>query len=257
MPVLYQRKWNGVDLLDVAAAPGRMEKGVPSPAFYAEYYRRLRAAGDHLPAEWWAVKERNTKLLARWISAAAGTRDPRSLAVLSVGAGLGAVELPLIEQGYRITLHEVQDESLAFAVNRASQRGITLDVVTGAVAQVGRTFDLVYLGTCEYCVADPDGYKAFLSEVRGAVARGGRVTALDFEPGLRSYVAAWLAPVRNARGIRWGRLRSAAERTRAFASAGLEVTVCELYNEDLNPVSSRPRLSGRGGVAVLHATRQD
>ena len=46
-------------------------------------------------------------------------KDPKDLRVLSVGAGLGVVELPLIESGYRITLHEVQQDSLDYAIERA------------------------------------------------------------------------------------------------------------------------------------------
>ena len=264
MPILYQRSWNGVDLIQIARDPTRLDHGIPNAAFYAEYYRQLRAVIKDLPSHWLDVKRKNSELLAAWLEATGRNLgvDPNKLSLLSVGAGLGIIELPLVAMGYRVTLHDVQAESLQHASDRARQAGLEVEVVTGPLDAIGRRFDVVYVGLVEYCLAEQSEYLRFLSDVRSLVSDRGRLIAADLEPSIRTYLAAATAGYRRGNGIRWGRLRSGASRSRALMKSGFNVIAHELYNSDLQLLATGSGPAGRrlpslrSDFAALHAVRR-
>ncbi len=81
---------------------------LPDAKFYANYYKKINSSKSLLGEKWKAGKKDQTQWLREQIEKHGGNQAK----VLSVGAGIGIIEIPLIESGYDIHLQEYQEESL-------------------------------------------------------------------------------------------------------------------------------------------------
>jgi SAM-dependent methyltransferase len=256
MPRLFQSNWNGVDLEAIAMLPGTLEAGAPGPRFYAEYYRRLAAAGGAGGTDWERDKLANSEALRGWLDQLARQlgRDAAQLNVISVGAGLGVVEQPLLLQGYNITLHEIQEESLDQARRRFAVARHELRTAVGPLAEITERFDVAYLGTCEYCLTSDKAHEEFLQSVRDVLVPGGSIIAMDVAPSWRMVTHDLLDRVGLHRGILWGEARSARRRDAAMTRAGFQVKRIEYHRPGFRSplaVSKKPMLRSPRGTATV------
>ena len=268
LPRIYETVWHGIDLVALAQDQSLLTGGFPNERFYAEMYQRLKEGGYHFPGSWLESRQRLTFKLRSWIEALAReqSQDPKSLKVLSVGAGLGVVELPLIDAGFDITLHDVVPELFDYARARLKVGAGPLKTLVGGLEKVlSASFDVVYVGTCEYCYFDPGGYATFLTHLHRLLRRGGRVIAWDWVPNWKVYVQDALSCFgRRPKGVLWGRLRSPRRRVEAFHKVGLAVRAVEVYDSRWdegawclrNPSAVR-LLWAKGACAVIHAWKDD
>lgn len=256
MPRLFQSEWNGVDLEAIAQLPGTLEGGAPGGRFYAEYYRRLATAGGAQGTSWERDKLANADALRGWLDQQALelNRKPTELRVISVGAGLGVVEQPLLLEGFQITLHEVQGESLEQARQRLAAAGHKLRTVVGPLTAITERFDVAYLGTCEYCLTSSRAHEEFLHSVRGVLAPGGGIIAMDVAPSWRMVARDLLDRVGLHRGILWGEVRSARRRATAMNRSGFRVERIEYhgpgFKSPLAVTKSPLRTAPRGTATV-------
>src|SRR5882672_255055 len=206
MPRLFQSEWNGIDLEAIAKLPGTLQGGSPGARFYAEYYRRLASAGGAAGTGWEREKLANAEALRGWLDQLALElgRPATQLRVTSVGAGLGVVEQPLVLEGFQITLHEVQDESLEQARRRMAATGHELPTVVGPLSAIAERFDVAYLGTCEYAITSSRAHEEFFQSVRATLVPGGGIIAMDVAPSWRMVTRDLRNRVGVHPGILWG-----------------------------------------------------
>ncbi len=266
MPNLYQSEWNGINLLEIARLQNTLTGGIPNQLFYAEYYKRL--TGVELPESWKRSKAATSVALEKWLNEICVKRgiSKDQLTVCSIGAGLGTVELPLIKKGYSITLHEVQEHSLEAAQIEASRLGISkLETFSGELSGGGgRQFDVLYLGTCEYCFLKEADYLSFLASLKGLLKKNGVLIAWDFMPSIKSYFTSFIHQLLKNRNkeILWGYARSSRVRARAWVESGLKIERVQYWDaswQKLLAESSYPGLKDfkltRPTQAVLFGAR--
>lgn len=257
MPRLYEKAWNGIDLLDIARDSSLLTDGLPNERFYAEFYRRLAERGYSFSSGWLAAKHRLSERFQNWLREIGHElgKEPTRLRVLSVSAGLGVVEAPLQRAGFDITLHEVAAEALDGARRLAREQGLPEPkTLVGPVEQLPPgAFDVIHVGTCEYCISRDEDYGRFLRALKAAASPGGAVIAWDPNPVWKDYLREALTRLNllGKPGIWWGVLRRPSFRARRFGEAGLAVRAVELYDHEwVRPIGSPLR---ERGYAVIHA----
>ena len=153
---LYQDSWNSISLHEIAAAIGRDVKELAAEHFYEAFYRKMRSANFAFDPAWLAVKSRTTE----WLQKLCILSDvyPGHGKVISLGAGLGIVELPLIEQGYDIELQECQDQSLEYIKRQGAT--FTEWIISDFDALPAGRYDAVYVGSLSYAL-DFSHYQRF------------------------------------------------------------------------------------------------
>lgn len=103
----YQTIWNGVNLMQICKDTGERNNCLPSAKFYENYYNIVLSNKDNLSDSWSQQKQIQTAWLKEQLLKY-GTLSSKSL---SIGAGTGIVELPLIKEGFPIDLHDFQHVS--------------------------------------------------------------------------------------------------------------------------------------------------
>jgi SAM-dependent methyltransferase len=101
---------------------------------------------------------------------------PRSGSVLELGSGAGDVALLFASKGYTVSGIEISPTAVAWAREKASQRGLAAEFVEGNVTDLSHwdegIFDAVVDGHCLHCIIGDDRTKA-LSETYRVLKPGG------------------------------------------------------------------------------------
>ena len=142
----YQTTWNGVDLRDLAKELKHPLTKLPDELFYQAYYKKISENQSALGDQWKLAKQNQTKWLQQKIDALGG-KDKQ---VLSVGAGTGIIELPLIRDNYNIDLQECQKDSLNLI--GAADQTICYDVGLNSIQN--STYDLIVAVAMTYALDD-------------------------------------------------------------------------------------------------------
>ena len=100
---LYQTEWQGISLSDIATRLGLPLSSVASHHFYAEFYRRLKEKNYKFQPKWLERRARMTQWMKDNYDDIKVKPEGTKVAI-SLGAGLGIVERPLIEERYQIEL---------------------------------------------------------------------------------------------------------------------------------------------------------
>ena len=255
---LYQSIWNGIDLVDISQDPSRLTRGTPNALFYAEFYRRLRGAGYTLAPEWIRSRRTLSERLRQWLARAAASRGTvlAQEKILSLGAGLGMVEAPLIREGLDITLHEIAPEAFGLLPSLAETKDLPggIKTLVGPLENIpDRGFDIVFVGSCEYACRDDADFARFLGQLHRILRDSGSVISWDYVPTWRGWAEAILRralPPLFPDAVFWGVLRSPAARAVAYRDCGLEVMDTDILDADW-----RPGTPAR--YAVIHAKKQE
>jgi len=103
----YQTVWNGIDLMQICKETGERNDCLPSAKFYEHYYNYALNNKGNFSNTWSQQKQYQTAWLKDQLLKY-GTLFSKNL---SVGAGTGIIELPLIKEGFIIDLHDFQRAS--------------------------------------------------------------------------------------------------------------------------------------------------
>lgn len=165
----YQTEWNGIDLKAIQAETGVACNQLPSATFYERYYQRLSLKGQAFSAGWLDKKEKQSQWLRVQIERYGGQQSH----VLSVGAGTGIIEKPLIQDGYKVDLQDFQSASFA---------SLGVDQLTNCfscpLADIGKTYDIVFSSAVTYALSDDD-LRILLSDIHAILNPGGVFVWLD------------------------------------------------------------------------------
>ncbi len=181
------------------------------------------------------------------------------LSLLDVGCGGGLMAEPMARLGFAVTAIDAAEKNIAVARRHAEQMGLAIDYraePVEALAEAGRTFDVVLALEVVEHVADLDG---FLDAAVATLKPGGLMvlstlnrTAKAFALAIVGveYVLGWLP-----RGTHdWRKFVQPAELSASLRHAGARVT--ELSGLTFSPLSGRWSLSRDLGVNYFAVARR-
>lgn len=149
---ILEDEWNGISLVDIAKEINFPLNNIADDRIYEEYYKRLKAKGYKLSDEWVDVKKKTSKFCTFIIEEykkRTGCENPK---ILSVGAGLAIVEIPLIKNGYDLTLQECQPTSFDYLRNECLHTNIIISKDLQDVKS--DLFDIIFCITSTYPLDD-------------------------------------------------------------------------------------------------------
>jgi len=194
----YQTTWNGVDLVALAHSLGHSIRELPSSRFYEAYYQKI--SPHSLSEEWQYKKGCQTEWLKKQIDLYGDKRKP----TLSIGAGTGIVEVPLIKSGHNIHLQECQKESLSLfgGTELTTCYYGSLDEIPQKEYNTITSLAMMY-------ALDDDQLKSFFHSCANILESGGILILLDTSLSwqeIYSYLRNWRYFARNY--LLWGFKRS-------------------------------------------------
>lgn len=243
---MYLREWNGVRLLDVAKAKNADPKRLCKSDIYEEFYRRLHADGFKIGSDWISSKANLTDITKNMLLQYSAN-DAR---IISVGAGLGVVEEPLIRAGWDITLQECQGESFSYLKEKKVE---FKELISNDLSVVEtNAFDLCLMYGISY-VFSQKSYAKYAKELHRIIKPGEFLFMWDPVGALTSNEKPSLVQrIKNNNFIRklagkpliepdvfWGWIRSADVHLDVFYGAGFELIEYRLYGADWGLVADR------------------
>jgi hypothetical protein len=227
---IYIREWRGIDLTTLPAARDASDRPA-GPALYTQFYEALRASAPHPDPAWADNKVRlgefiATEVLGRWRQ-----QHGRSPRILALAAGEGLAEGIWLEQGWNVTLQEVQPVSLA----TLSAKFPHAPTVIGDVRELGDIgkYDIVAILASEY-VLSREELRSVFQKVRAWLTGDGwfvvvSVSVLSLRQWAVEMVKALSGRHRHAPHVFWGWWRTPGEFREIAAEAGL--TLIAVYRE--------------------------
>jgi len=240
---LYQDSWNNISLAEIAELRGLDVTEPAAEHFYEAFYQKMLSANYSFDPEWLAVKMKTTAWLKE-LCDRSGVYPGRGKAI-SLGAGTGIVELPLIEQGYDIELQECQRQSLEYIKRKGAT--FTEWIISDFDGLPSERYDAIYVGSLSYAL-DFSHYQRFFYHCFRILKRGGKLLLWDPEcviPPLH-----WILNVYSAltpgkpKRVFWGWLRSGIVHRSLAANAGLQLVEQAFFNQTCDPVRQPFRLLG-------------
>lgn len=236
MRQLFQHAWHGIEFRTIA--PLSSSK-MADTAFYESFYRRLFATHsrlEDLDPRWLALKQRTANYIVQRVL------DSPSARVLSIGCGLGVIELELLRKGYR-NLHvtETSTTALTWLRPHIESANVHLGFFPDCMPQ-GARFEFILLSGVDYFFDDKQ-LAAFLRAVKEYLAPGGKCVMISFSlntAGLlrRMVQRIWDVAARCLellhllnRGQLWGYTRTPEEYRRRFHNTGLAIAWDEIRSD--------------------------
>ncbi len=226
----YQLTWNGVDLKALAQDINHPTNQVPTPAFYDAYYAKVNASPDLIGQDW---KERKQKNQSHWLKTQLDAYAGKSAKSISIGAGFGLIELPLIEDGYQIELYDFQSSSfdhLCMQDKTTCHSGSWDDLPDS-------TYDICFTMATTYAFDEPT-FKDFAAMAQRILKPGGVCMIMDTSIGWQEIYG----QLRNFKNYEknymlWGYKRSLARWASSFKR--FEVLEQRYYARGMNEINVR------------------
>lgn len=102
----YQTIWNDISLVELAKELDHPLENLPNENFYRAYYKKFR--DSFFSSNNWRIKKQEQTI---WLKEQIEKYGNINSQIISIGAGTGIIEIPLIENSYNIHLQEFQEES--------------------------------------------------------------------------------------------------------------------------------------------------
>ncbi|HVO33406.1 MAG TPA: methyltransferase domain-containing protein, partial [Elusimicrobiota bacterium] len=227
---LYQTSWHGIPFETFSALSPRK---LPGPEFYSAFYRRLfqkHTAPEQLDAKWLHLKRTIIRALSERYF------PDRATTILSIGCGLGIMEMDLIARGYSdVHVTEISDTPLKWLRNVLPAERIHIGAFPAGLPSM-LAFDVILLGSADYFL-DQRELRALLQQARARIHPHGVAIIISHSlddisgwRGARETVKSALRRVRPPAAQWWGYLRTRSEYKSALRQAGFRVRSDELMD---------------------------
>ena len=205
---------------------------MPTPAFFDCFYKKLGEKKERANQDWLAGKQRQTA----WLEQHLLNLSLKDTPSLSVGAGMGVVERPLLDKGFNIHLQECQPTSLVQA---------NLDHVTtcyrGALSHIpDASYDFCFAVTVTYALGD-QSFKEMLCDITRILRPKGSLLLLDPAPSWKEGERLLKDRIkrRSPEGVLWGYKRSLSFWRTCAKSFGLHMKLSSYFDECMQPFCPR------------------
>ncbi len=174
---IYQQNWQDIHFRNVCGSDDYKGK-VADSSFYESFYKTLFASNTEISPSWLAKKRAVSEWVEKTFLQPMRDKLGESFRILSIGAGMGVVEEPWIQKGYRVELQECIEVSLmAF---RESHPRVPVYICDGKkIPLPDNSYDLIFFSGVEY-VFDHVNYTFLLKEVSRLLRRDGIALCISF-----------------------------------------------------------------------------
>lgn len=150
---MYERIWQGIDLTSLPSAIDLRPGQIAGPAIYEEFYEALSVSiHKNDDAAWLAGKLKNGRDILETIITPWEQEMERRPKILSWGAGRGITEEVWLENGYYVTLQEVQ----AFSLTDIKEKYVNANILIGDARKtlIPDTYDIIFMLGLDYLMTD-------------------------------------------------------------------------------------------------------
>ena len=215
---LFQTQWQNISLLDIAEQKKIDPNTVAASDFYEAFYDQFDESDYNFDDDWIKIKQAQTDKMRNFINEKLSANS--NARFLSIGAGTGFVEEPLLNEGFNIDLQECQPVSLNYL---RKKRIPFKEYITSDLSILPQEeYDVIFAFGISYCFSYDD-YKSLLESIYGLLVNGGQLILNDPNINLPrrpliKYILypyeklkQWLREYRStsyyAKGVFWGWLR--------------------------------------------------
>ena len=204
----YQAKWHGIDICDIAVKINHNFDELANSNIYKSLYEKMALRNDFSISDTF-VEEK--KKLSSWVFNKLKENGCQRSNILSLGCGLGLIELELLKKGVRVDLQESQKISIKYI--KRFHRDIFNNfnfIYSQDLNNIGtKKYDLVLAITCSYCL-NKKTIQLFLEEVRRILKDDGFLIWYDAAFSFSTLIKNIYWNLRNTKhaGVFWGWIRS-------------------------------------------------
>lgn len=204
----YQAKWHDIDICDIAVKLNHDFDNLANSNIYKSLYEKMALREDFSISHGF-VEEK--KKLSSWVFDKLKENGCQKSNILSLGCGLGLIELELLKKGIRVDLQESQEASMAYIKQFHGERYKQLNFICSEDLSnfSSKHYDVILAVTCSYCL-DKDMIDLFLDDVRRVLKKGGIFiwydTAYSFKAIMKNIY--WNLRKTQHAGVFWGWIRS-------------------------------------------------
>lgn len=218
----YQTQWHGIDLIALAKKIRHPLQVAADAKFYEAFYQELFAK-QNLSQGW----QRKKRKISDWLLKQLYQYNLVDKKILSIGAGTGIVEEPLIDQGIEIDLHDVQPDS--FFISGMNEK---TNCYAMEICEISKKYDVLVCIAALYALSDSQ-ITSFFSNCTNILKEKGIFIILDTSISWYEIYSWW----RNKRFfsdnyLLWGKKRSIRTIMRYYRNFLLTKQV-NFYNYDM------------------------
>ncbi len=235
----YQTKWHGIDICDIAEQNNHNFDNLANSEIYKSLYEKMALRKDFsITADFVEEKEK----LSSWLFDKLKDNQYQKSNILSLGCGLGLIELELFKKGIRVDLQESQEISIEYIKRFHIDKFKDFNFICSqdlSNIDDGK-YDVVLAITCSYCL-DRATMKHFLEGVNRVLKDKGIFiwydTSLSFSNMIRNIYYNF-RKTKHA-GVFWGWKRSIPFWIKMARDQGFSVESVSFFDEKNNVVFPR------------------
>ena len=227
---MYVHTWQGVDLTTLQSVKDLPPDQIAGPPVYEEFYRILNDTQESADRAWLEGKIQNGQVLLERVIRPWEQREQRRPAILSIGAGRGITEEVWLQEGYNVTLQEVQP----FSFREISRKYPTAKFVVGDVRTLlpqQERYDIIFMLGLDYLMHDEELVDLFRISSTLLKERGFLVNHTMNSLSVRQLLVYFLRRFMGThkRGVLWGYYRTPAELNKTARQVGLRISAQYCY----------------------------
>ena len=227
----YQLEWHGIELKTI----GRSSSKIPDKVFYERFYKEFfykHSSFNTLDDEWLHHKQKIADYLSDLVEG--------KIKILSIGSGLGTVELKMTEKNRDLKIVAIEPSKSASRWLKNNVNILTLDGYFPDCLESAVCFDFVFANNIDY-VFDKVSYEKFLESIIDYGVTDFLIisTAVyNFKSSLKylcKFIYCWIKAFNSKSGYQlWGYLRSKSDHRKALKKVGfVNVSIVDLDKETI------------------------
>ena len=239
----FENTWHNVNL---SILPGGGDSGPAGPELYRKFYGTLNCCGKNGSPDWIRRKTAIGQFVAERIFAEWERHHGRPPRVLALCVGKCVAEGVWLDQGYAVTVHECQLDSLSEIRNRYPRAPVVICDIREL--EFDQEFDIVTLIASEYFLSRSE-LSQFMRTAASGLSPGGlliiqSVSILSMRQAVKELVKRLIGHYHKRPYVFWGYWRTPSEFATTAKSTGLRAVSRYV-----------PRWKADGRIATCHRRR--